>query len=419
MSVPNYLIIAFSRYICIMFLSRSNCVFAILACLLSLNVSAQWKKIYSGSINDLYDVRQYNNRVYACGQNSTLIFSADSGKTWKTLNIPIASNLRTLHFFDSLKGIVTGENARVLKTYDGGKTWTQKYARTAAYAYDMRFLGDSGILVGKDFLIASTSNGGETWRVDTTDQIRKELKSITISPEGRCWAVGDSGFLLNKHLTHNKWQTVKLPTKINLSSVVTFGESDIVICGGMPDTARVGKHFNILFYSQDTGKTWTSSSVSEMKTIYSASYFNKDTGFMVGSNGIVSKVYQPLAKRGQQISGVSSTLNRISCSYNVAIIVGDGGTVLRSTNRGGFGVNIEAISSAHPINLFPNPGNGSIQIESSETITQAELSDLNGRILQSNFDPTNGQLQTDYSGFAIIKITFENGNTTYRKVFFL
>lgn len=400
-----------------MFSSYLKFVITIITCFFSLNASGQWKKIYSGTTNDLYDIRQYDHRVYACGQNSTIISSTDSGKTWKILSIPISSNLRTLHFFDSLKGIVTGENARVLKTYDGGKNWTQKYARTAAYAYDIYFLGDSGLLVGKDFLIASTINAGETWKVDTTDQIRKELKSVTITPEGRCWAVGDSGFLLKKHLSHNRWQTVKLPTKINLTSVVAFGESDLVICGGMPDTAHVGKHFNIIFYSQDTGKNWTSTGVTEMKTIYSASYFSKDTGMMVGSNGIISKVYQPLSKRGQQISGVSSTLNRINCRNNVAIIVGDGGTILRSINRGGFGVNIEDIY-APELNLYPMPSEGILHINTEDAINKTELLDQNGRILSSSFDPISNELQTDYSGFAIVKISFENGNVTYRKVFF-
>jgi photosystem II stability/assembly factor-like uncharacterized protein len=88
----------------------------LLFCLLNLELSAQWKKIYVNFNNDLFDLHQVPDRVFAVGQGRTVIKSADSGKSWTKMPLTIPSNLRTVFFFDSLTGLVSGENARIQKT---------------------------------------------------------------------------------------------------------------------------------------------------------------------------------------------------------------------------------------------------------------------------------------------------------------
>jgi photosystem II stability/assembly factor-like uncharacterized protein len=350
-------------------------------CFLSsqLDSNAQWKKVYTGYNDDLHDIHCIGNWVFACGQNSRVLASKDTGKSWSKLNVSFPNNLRAIYFFDSLTGIVTGENARVQKTYNGGVTWSQKYARTAAYAYDIQFQGNNGLLVGKDLLIASSKDAGETWKVDTTLVIKQNLNAVAISPGGQCWAVGDSSYILHKTLNQGKWNTMKYPGGINLTNVSVFTDSIIIISGGMPDSNQLGVHYNILLYSSDTGKTWKSATVKEMKTIYAASFLDKDTGLIVGSNGIVSKVYRPLTKRSQQLSGVASTLNDVFINEHFALIVGDGGTMLRSTNRGGFGLELFRPDKMTNHQIYPNPNKGAFKISNAEKIEKVVLIDQLGK----------------------------------------
>lgn len=372
-----------------------------------MNLSAQWKKIYTSYTNDLFDVCQVPGKVYAVGQGSTVLQSSDSGKSWQKLNLSIPSNLRTVYFFDSLTGLVSGENARIQKTYNGGKTWTQKYVRTAAFAYDIDFSGNKGIAVGKDLLAISSVDAGETWTVDTTPQVRKQLNSVSISPSGNCWAVGDSGFIFRKHLSEKKWIPVTSGSIINLTNVSTIGDSFIIITGGMPDTAQVGKHLNVLLFSFDNGQTWLSAPLNELKTIYSAYFFNEDTGFICGTNGIISKSYQIFNQRSQQLSGTASALNKVDFLNNNGLIVGDGGTILRSTNRGGPGLKIASISNS-PIQIYPNPSSGNFSIKNTaETIVSIKAFDCNGRETTLNKNMENYTLQ--HAGIYTIQVLLNNG----------
>lgn len=339
----------------------------------------QWKKIYTGFNNDLYDVQTINKHAFACGQSSKVVYSADSGKSWKSLSLTIPANLRCLYFWDSLKGVVCGENARIQKTSDGGKTWTQKYVRTAAFSYDITFKGPIGLAVGKDMLVIASSNEGESWSLDTTFSIRKQLNSVAISNNGECWAVGDSGIIIHKKINQNKWSIIPSGTKINLNHVSCFNDSIILACGGMPDTAQVGVHYNVFLISRDTGKTWQSSIIPEMKTIFSASFITPDTGWMVGSNGIICKVYHPLYSRGQQLSGTANALNSVSHLSGYGLAVGDGGTILRTDNFGGFGLSANSIKQSR-ISIHPNPGSGYCHILSNDYIEKVEFISATGQL---------------------------------------
>jgi hypothetical protein len=270
----------------------------------------------------------------------------------------------------------------------------------------MSFNGNSGIAVGKDLLAISSSDAGETWTVDTTPLVRKQLNSVSISPSGNCWTVGDSGFIFRKHLSEKKWTYVNSGTIINLTNVSTIGDSVIIITGGMQDTAQVGKHFNILLFSNDNGASWLSTTLAELKTIYSAYFFDADTGFICGTNGIISKSYQIFNQRSQQLSGTATALNKIDFYNNNGLIVGDGGTILRSTNRGGRGLTTSYLSVS-PIRLFPNPSKGNFTIIHPETgIISVKAFDCTGKEVSVNFN--NDIYTIKQSGTYTLQVLLEN-----------
>ena len=181
-------------------------IFILTAISLPASLPAQWKKISNPSSNkDLYDVQIIGKTAYTVGQNSALLKSVDTGKSWSNISLSIPQNMRAVFFINKDTGFIVGENARIQKTMNGGSTWSQKYVRTAAYGYDIHFRGQYGIAVGKDMLAVSSNNMGETWAVDTTFISNKRLNSACILPNGQCWAVGDSGYILNKHISRRLW----------------------------------------------------------------------------------------------------------------------------------------------------------------------------------------------------------------------
>jgi hypothetical protein len=141
------------------------------------------------------------------------VVAIDQINSWSNINLSIPQNMRAVFFINKDTGFIVGENARIQKTMNGGSTWSQKYVRTAAYGYDIHFRGQYGIAVGKDMLAVSSNNMGETWAVDTTFVSNKRLNSACILPNGQCWAVGDSGYILNKHISRRLWVNKKYNSK--------------------------------------------------------------------------------------------------------------------------------------------------------------------------------------------------------------
>jgi len=392
------------------------CFAFILLCFQFSGLQAQWKKISSGTSQDLYDIQMIGQNGYIAGQNSTVLKSTDSGKNWKSVQLTIPCNLRALHFLDSSVGFVTGENARIQKTYNGGKTWVQKYVRTAAYAYAIKFSGNNGIAVGRDMLAVRSYDSGETWQVDTTFRSDKKLNSVCILPGGMCWAVGDSGYMIKKHLTQKKWTIVKYPGKIDLNYVSNFGDSVLIVAGGMPDSVQVGVHYNIFLKSTDSGKSWNSTNISEMKTINTGWFFTADTGFMGGSNGIISKCYQPFNIRSQQLSGTASSLHKMFFYSHIGYIVADGGTILRTTNYGGFGLGISSPEKNTVIQIYPNPSQGNMMITSEVKILSIQIDDAFGRrIMQLHGDHTE-TINIANKGIFFVTVHLVNGQVLRQKV---
>ncbi len=391
----------------------------VLICFQCLPSYAQWKKLGSPTAQDLYDIQMRGPVGYIAGQNSTVLKSSDSGRTWKSLALTIPTHLRSLYFIDSSIGFVSGENARIQKTNDGGKTWSQKYVRTAGYLYAIRFSNNFGIAVGKDMLAVRSDDFGETWQVDTTFKSNKRLNSVCILPNGICWAVGDSGYMIKKHLSEKKWEVIKYPGKIDLNHISNFGDSVLIVAGGMPDSTVVGVHHNIFLRSLDSGKTWASTTMPEMKTILAAWFSSKDTGFLAGSNGIISKSYDPFNKRGQQfpVPPTASNLSKIF-SYNngVGLIVGDGGIILRTTNNGGFGLSILSPQTNPHIQLYPNPCGGNFSIISDETIVSVSVYDVFGRLISQETSGDMNQIHIGSKGIYMVCVELANGSKSIQKL---
>jgi photosystem II stability/assembly factor-like uncharacterized protein len=388
-------------------------IFILITFCLPASLSAQWKKINNPSNNkDLFDVHMVGATAYAVGQNNAILKSTDTGKTWSNINLSIAENMRAVFFLNKDTGFFIGENARIQKTNNGGSTWTQKYVRTAAYGYDIQFRGQYGIAVGKDMLAVSSSNMGENWFVDTTFISNKRLNSVCILPNGQCWAVGDSGYILNKHISRRLWENKKYNSKINFTSISAIGNSILIICGGMPDSATAGKFQNIILRSDDGGNSFVSSSMTEMKIPNSAYFFNADTGFICGSNGLISKSYQPINNRGLQITGSASSLNSIFFINNIGLSVGDGGSIYRTTNRGGYGLSLSSDNET-PFLIYPNPSSGVCAISHSFDIQNIKVYNALGEEIQFEIKADFSEIHIESKGVFTIQI--ESANLIYHQ----
>ncbi len=145
------------------------------------NVTARIRPAIAGGICGLWALD--DRTVWAVGQYSSpayVVKTTDGGATWtSTALAPLADELIDVRFFDALHGLATGgtgpygtSRARIIGTDDGGATWTVRHTVTAAntlgwkLTFPTRLVGYASVehLDGAaDALVLKTVDGGQTW----------------------------------------------------------------------------------------------------------------------------------------------------------------------------------------------------------------------------------------------------------------
>jgi photosystem II stability/assembly factor-like uncharacterized protein len=102
-----------------------------------------------------------------------ILRSSDRGRTWRSVRVPRTRNrARTVDFVDARTGFWLGDDGRVFRTRNGGRSWTQLLGVGTSDAYGMAFSSATrGYLVFNRFgdatapsgFLLRTSDGGATW----------------------------------------------------------------------------------------------------------------------------------------------------------------------------------------------------------------------------------------------------------------
>ena len=150
-----------------------------------------------------------DNIVWASGTEGTVLRTTDGGKTWTKLKVPKAEDLdfRGIHAFDDKAAVLMSSGpaekgqARVYRTTDGGKTWTQVLEeKTKGAFFDAIAFWDAkhGILLGDPveghFMIYTTQDAGETWQRVVPLKMPSALAGEgAFAASNSCLAVGGNG----------------------------------------------------------------------------------------------------------------------------------------------------------------------------------------------------------------------------------
>ena len=149
--------------------------------------------------------------IYGCGayfSPAFVIKSTDSGATWQYIDMSAyASALVEVLFLDANTGFASGKNATgavILKTIDGGTTWTTLYNGTIAgeYVWKLQVLpSNTNVIFGAVESVApnlgkliKTTNGGLNW---TTKNFifDDDVQAVGFLTENHGWMGGhDTGF---------------------------------------------------------------------------------------------------------------------------------------------------------------------------------------------------------------------------------
>ena len=133
----------------------------------------------------------------AVGNSGKILRSTDGGDTWSPQISGTLNDLFAVSFVDAMTGAVVGAQGTVLYTIDGGSTWTPQVSGTTEWLFGVGFLDASrGVAVGGNGLALITTNGGAYWSSEFTPA-QYNLRDGAVAT-GRTVAVGDGQSILNR-----------------------------------------------------------------------------------------------------------------------------------------------------------------------------------------------------------------------------
>lgn len=151
----------------------------------SLDNGVNWIQKRDTSLPSLNDISYTGSTLFAVGDSGYMLKSINAGDTWQKQILPIERDYKQIIFTSATNGFIVGgydsTYSTILKTIDGGATWTIAVNDTGAILNDIAFLTPSlGYAVGLNSKIYSTINGGATWSLSQIPQLTDKLNLTAI-----------------------------------------------------------------------------------------------------------------------------------------------------------------------------------------------------------------------------------------------
>ncbi len=249
------------------------------------------------TVTDLAAGPALGDNVFCLSRGRYLINkSDDAGETWNislTESAFSGASPNAIAFIDARTGFIAGDGGRILRTVDGGLSWSIVhgigYIGTVA---DLLFWNASqGVATTYSSTLLLTSDGGNRWD-EAIPSASHSLRHVSRSPEGTLYVVGvTSGNeydLLRSEDDGLSWTMVsRLPLDYQ-SNRPEISQSLYARANG---EIWIGATYSILLHSTDGGTTWDRSIVgSSIQNPYSTGtdmfFFEPSTVLYIRSNSV-------------------------------------------------------------------------------------------------------------------------------------
>lgn len=203
----------------------------------------------------LTSIASADGELWVAGHSGVILRSSDNGDTWVRQRVDVWSPesiepsqgapILDLLFVDANNGFAVGAFSKLLRTSDGGQSWTalslkgkapaaegMAYAEEAVEADDPGF-GGSGVLSADDLVL--------------DDEVDPHLNAIARDPAGTLYLAGERGAMFRSRDNGDSWQRLAFPYEGSMFGVMTWDAGHVLAFG-------LRGH---VFESTDSGDSWS------------------------------------------------------------------------------------------------------------------------------------------------------------------
>jgi len=418
--------------------------------LVSVFAQGQWTQQSSPTSNNLNSAFFPNaNTGYAVGDSGTIIKTINAGATWVTLSSGTATWLSSVFFTDANTGYAVGGDYNggvIIKTIDGGATWDTLSSGTIAWLHSIFFTNaNAGYAVGTSGTIIKTSNGGATWDILDNVDYAGNLNSVYFTDANTGYALGGDysggfmdGIIIKTTDGGSTWTVLFSTPAATLNSIYFTDASKGYAVGYVFGECR-GIIVKIVDGSVNSTESWTIPITREfpLKSVY---FTDTNTGYIVseawsschGESLLKNPTTSIIIKTTDGGTTWDSLLYVKNCQLhsvfftdsNSGFIVGDSGTILKTTNGGGLVSTEETPPPQSTFTIYPNPATNKIAItttinKSNEQV-QISIFSINGQLIRSDKFQKPERFEMDVStmqkGIYLLRIQRNVGVETQKLV---
>ena len=222
-------------------------------------------------------VRDKKNAVIV-GTRGSILFTNNAGNDWKQVRIESRDHLYGLTFTgqDLLTGWATGTYGRILKSVDGGKTWSPQVSGITEHLLKIAAFDSSNVSsIGVNGTILTTANGGQTWKASNPCGV--EMTGVSYLSADQIFAIGHGGCAVRSGDSGETWSRINLYSRADLLSV-SFSDGKT---GSMTDAN------GMIWLTGDGGFTWLPFNVRTSPKLVSLYFADNFTGWAVGEDGLI------------------------------------------------------------------------------------------------------------------------------------
>lgn len=242
----------------------------------------------------LLDGTVAGDSIIVVGERGHVLKSTDQGRSWRQVVVPTRVMLTAVDFIDAKHGFAVGHDAVILRTQDGGDSWTRVHHAPE----ENRPLLDVVVhdrqritAIGAYGYYLESKDGGMTWAVrklvskqsSVVGEIDQgfaddfHLNQIAVAASGRWFMAAEAGTIYRSDDQGVEWKRLPSPFGGSFFGVLPLAADQVLLFG------MQGR----MFFSEDAGESWQGIDSGTTATLTHALILHDGSVVVTGHSGSI------------------------------------------------------------------------------------------------------------------------------------